>query len=375
MVGRRCDQCGALPSWGFVIEAGSRDSRRRRIVRRGFSTKAEASKAAVALSAEVVSDEYVAPSKTHFGRWLDDWLLSLQQRVKPSTLASYTSIVETHLRPSFGDVQIQAIHRAHLERYYDRLLASGVSTGTAKNVHAVLRKALADAVDRKLITSNPAADAFKLRVEREERAAWTEQELRAFLAEAKRHRLGPLMRVAAMTGMRRGEVLGLGWRGIDLHKRTVHVSRSLTKSSAGLAIVDPKSRRARRTIEIDEETARQLREWRSAQLEEAMTFGRVAWAAADVHSLVFTRQDGSPNDPDTVSRTVPRLAIAAGVTPLTFHCLRHTHATLLLKGGEPLHLVSRRLGHSSAAFTADRYSHVLPGQGEEAVARLSLAVD
>ena len=373
--GRRCEECGSAPSWGFIIEDGKRDGRRHRIVRRGFTTKAEAGEAGVVLAAELAADEFVAPSSTTISKWLDDWIGSQRQNLKPSTLASYQSIIETHLKPVLGDLRLQDLHRSHLESYYVRLANGSVKSGTVKNVHAVLRKALADAVSRSLLTSNPAVDAFKIRVQREEMSVWTEEELRFFLGHVRSHRVGPLMRIAAMTGMRRGEILGLKWRDVDATAGVIHVNRALTRGSTGPVLVEPKTSRARRAIELDNETAGQLGAWKPAQLEEALQFGRASWNQNNKNGLIFTRSDGSPSDPDTVSHLFTKLCIGAGVPVIRFHDLRHTHATLLLKDNTPLHVVSRRLGHSSAAFTADRYSHVLPGQAFEAVSRLSAMVD
>jgi integrase len=233
------------------VQAGTREGRRRRIVRRGFATIAAAEEAGLALAAELAADEFVAPSAMAMSRWLDDWLTMQEQRVKPSTLASYRSIVETHLKPGLGNMKIQELHRSHLELYYDRLVASGTKSGTVKNIHSVLRKALADAVGRKLLSSNPAIDAFHIRVTRQEMEIWTAEEMRTFLSATRQHRLGPVMRFAVMTGMRRGEILGLGWRASDLEAKGVQVQRSLAKSDGGPVLVEPKSRRARRSVDIE----------------------------------------------------------------------------------------------------------------------------
>jgi integrase len=239
------------------------------------------------------------------------------------------------------------------------------------NVHQILRTALGDAERAGLVHRNVARlmDPPCHGVAPEQQC-WNEHQLRTFLQVAMTHRLGPAIWLAAMTGMRRGEVLGLRWSDIDLDAATLSIRRSVSCTGYQVHTTPTKTRTSRRAIDLDPRTMGVLREWRHQQLSE---LGAVA---AD--GTVFTRPDGGPVHPHALSQIVGRLQHAAGVPPIRLHDLRHTHATLMLKHGVPLKVVSERLGHSTPAFTMAVYQHVLPGMQRDAAntfARLIAPVD
>ncbi len=173
--------------------------------------------------------------------------------------------------------------------------------------------------------------------------------------------------------MRRGEVAQLAWRAVNLDNATV-------------TVVKAKTVRGRRTIDLDPGTVAALREQRAQQRRDRLAAGP-AWQE---HGVVLAHEDGSPIHPNSVSRAFTRAVercqrheqeqaeherrAAPSVPRITLHALRHTHATLLLAAGVPLHVVSRRLGHASEAFTAQVYAHVLPQQGEQAAAAFAALV-
>lgn len=203
-------------------------------------------------------------------------------------------------------------------------------------------------------------------------------------------------RTAANTGARRGELVGLRWRHLDLDATTLTVVESRVKAQVGVQSTGVKSARSQRTVDLDLETVRVLREHRAACLAERLALGLGAPSPDD---LVFVAEDHRPLHPDVVSQTFDRIvsrlrnhcaSCGEKVTKarcrqckadhgpplqITLHGLRHTHATLSLAAGVPLHVVSRRLGHANEASTARQYAHVLPQQGAEAAARFAALVD
>jgi integrase len=196
---------------------------------------------------------------------------------------------------------------------------------------------------------------------------WDTDQLRVFLEATSEDRHFPLWRLTAMTGMRRGEVLGLRWDDVDFKASTVTVNRQRSRGERAVVVSPPKTDRGRRTIDIDGETALVLREWRRRQLEERVAY-EGEWQDT---GLIFTRKDGSPPDPDVTSQRFVRLVARTGLPRIRIHDLRHTHATLLLLAGVPPHVVSMRLGHRNVAFTLQRYAHVLPQQQADAVKHLA----
>jgi integrase len=185
------------------------------------------------------------------------------------------------------------------------------------------------------------------------------------------HELFPLLRLAATTGMRRGEVLGLRWRDVDLQRGVLQVVQQRVRGADALTYGPPKTSRGRRRIDLDPATVSALREHRRRQLEDRLAFGP-GYIDAD---LVFARADGSPLDPDVVSRSFERLARRVGLTPIRFHDLRHTHATLALAAGIHPKVVQERLGHSSVSITLDLYSHAVPAMQADAASRIAAIVD
>ena len=175
--------------------------------------------------------------------------------------------------------------------------------------------------------------------------------------------------LAASTGMRRGEVLGLRWVDVDLELARVAVRQTRVLAGRQVVTSEPKTSRGRRSIALDPRTVAALRSWRAAQLEE-----RLAWGAAWTDSgLVFTREDGTPMHPEWLSDAFDWRIRTTGLPRIRFHDLRHTHASLGLAAGVPVKVMSERLGHSTSSFTADAYQHVTPaleGHAASTVARL-----
>jgi integrase len=248
-----------------------------------------------------------------------------------------------------------------------------LSPKTASYIHTIVHKTLADAVEAGLIHTN-VADRIRpprpSQMSSRSGAAWDEHELARFLADcAPGTRLEAIWRLTAMTGMRRGELLGLRWRDIDLGAGRLAVRRTLVLVAYQVVESTPKGHVAR-TIDLDSKTVSALRAHRERQQADREEWG------TDYHEgdLVAAREDGSPIHPDTFSRSFAILVRDAGLRPIRLHDLRHTHATLALKAGAPVNVVSERLGHASPAFTLKHYAHVLPGMQAAAAAAVAALV-
>lgn len=167
------------------------------------------------------------------------------------------------------------------------------------------------------------------------------------------------------SGLRLGELLGLGWEDVDIEHATITVLRRALQylSGDGLALREPKTARARRRIPLGQTAIETLKRLRRRQLEERLAAGPTYTDSG----LVFTDAVGRALKPYSVSQRFAAFVRASGLGPLRFHDLRHAHATLLLTRGVHPKIVSERLGHASIGITLDTYSHVLPGMQEEAV--------
>jgi integrase len=175
--------------------------------------------------------------------------------------------------------------------------------------------------------------------------------------------------LAANTGMRRGEVLGLTWRNVDVDNGRLVVEQQVQSVEYEASVADVKTAGSRRTIDLDPRTVAVLKTWRRQQIERRLSTGR-----RDTDEFVFTHPNGGPIHPDLFSKSWGRLMAKSKGRRIRLHDLRHTHATILLKAGVPVKVVSERLGHSSPAFTIDVYQHVLPGMQADAAAAFGEAV-
>lgn len=187
--------------------------------------------------------------------------------------------------------------------------------------------------------------------------------MRTFLEHVRDDRLYAAYVLAATTGMRRGEVLGLRWQDVDLDHGRVSVSQTLVVVSGyDVQYSEPKTAKGRRSIALDENTREALKEWRERQSVERALWGD-AYTDAD---LVFARENGTPLHPDLFSDAFWRHVAEAKLPRIRFHDLRHTHATLALAAGVHPKVVSERLGHASVVITLDTYSHAIPAMQETA---------
>ena len=359
-------------TYSIVLDLGrGPNGKRIRKWHSGFETKKEAEQAKVELLAALGRGAYVAPSKRTIGPFLrEDWLPGLRAQVRPSTWAEHKSKVEVHLVPAIGGVLLQRLTPGHLNALYADLLERGLSARTVLHVHATIRRALADAARWGLVPRNVALLASPPRPGRPELQVWTAAELRAFLAHVEGDRLYALWLLAASTGMRRGELLGVQWSDVDLGRVRIAVRRSLVTVGHEVVVSEPKTAKGRRSVALDPATVAGLKAWRKQQTAE-----RLAWGPAWTDSgLVFTREDGRPLHPREVTRAFSRHVLDARVPIIRLHDLRHTHATLALAAGAHPKVVQERLGHANIAITLDTYSHVVPALEEQAARTVAALV-
>ncbi len=371
--------CGGEVAWVYAVDVSVPGSkRRRRRVRSGFATKKEALAALRDAQQADATGKLVEPTRMTVGEYLTEWLAATRNRLGHGLSATgwrdYEVHVRRHITPGIGDVPLQVLNRNHVKAFYGWVQDGHSSRGgrrpapkTVHNIHLTLHRALEDAVDDGLIVRNPTSGARQAPKAGPEMLTWDTDQLRSFFDQGANDRLFPLWRLTALSGMRRGEVLGLRWDDIDFKASTVTVNRQWKRGERGFVLSPPKTSRGRRTIDIDSETVAILRRWRRAQLEERMAC-EGDWQGT---GFIFTRKDGRPHDPDVVSQRFNRMVTHAELPRVRYHDLRHTHATLLLLAGVPPHVVSMRLGHRSVAFTLQQYAHVLPQQQADAVERLA----
>src|SRR5665811_18094 len=382
---QRCEGCGkrfwverrpkaSCPSCGGALRE---TEERRRETKSGFATQKECQAAMNKLLVAVEQHNYSAPTKASVKEYLaKEWLPAVKATIRPSTYNSYVQHVDCHIVPHIGTVKLQKLSGSQVNALYAKLAESGRKDGksglspmTIHHVHACLHKACKDAVRWGHISRNPldAADPPRNKGDgTKEMRTWTKEQVKAFLEAMKDERLSPLWHTIALTGMRRGEAIGLKWSDVDLENARLSVRRALIPTSREVVVSEPKTAKGRRVIALDAGTVEVLKAQAARQLEEETDCAD--WSDS---GLVFTAENGGALDPESVSRYF-RQAVKLSLLPqIRLHDLRHTHATLALQAGIHPKVVSERLGHATISITLDTYSHAIPAMQEEAAALIA----
>ena len=331
-------------------------------------TKKEAERVLRERLATIENGGYVAKHKETVKGFLLGWLETYAAtNVTLRTLHGYRGYVKRYLDPTIGAIPLQSLTVRHIQAVYAGMLDKGLSNTTVVQVHRILRESLKHAVKWGVLTRNVADAASPPKVQRKQMDMWDVETVCRFMEEAKESRFGDLYSLAILTGLRRSELCGLRWQQVDLVRGSVSVVGTLQRITGyGLVEGQPKTARSRRSIALSPQATDVLHSIRGQQIEQQLEAGPV-WQNTD---YVFTGTDGSPIAPDMISKDFCALVRKYGLPHLTFHGLRHAHATLLLTSGVHAKVVSERLGHSNIGITMDTYSHVLPGLQEQAALAL-----
>jgi integrase len=305
--------------------------------------------------------------------FLDGWLEgTVKGSVKTTTYESYERVIRCHIKPEIGRHKLKTLAPDHVQALYQRKLDAGLAPGTVRLVHSVLSRALDQAVKWGIVPRNVCKVTTPPKPNSEEIKPLDAEQARQILKAASGDRLEALYVLAVTAGLRIGELLALRWQDVDLEASGARLCVRRTKSTAkgGPVFTTPKNGRGR-SIKLTRQAVEALKAHRAAQNAERLKAGSL-WQD---HGLVFCTHGGKPLDSHNVARTSFKpLLKRAGLPDIRFHDLRHTCATLLLSCGHHPKLVQELLGHASVALTLDRYSHVLPGMGDQTAAAMEAAL-
>ncbi len=294
-------------------------------------------------------------------RWLDT---AAKPKLRAKSYQSYESLLRRYIRPVLGERILSAVTPLDVQGAYQKMIDRGLSSRTVRYTHSVLRSAVRQAIRWRLLLQDPTDGAQLPRLGRREMRVFTAQQSRIFLSAVLKTHYGPVFAVALTTGMRPSEYLALKWQDIDWDRGTVSVVRTLERSAGAWCFAETKRNRSRRIIKFQDwvlETIKNLR---------ARTIRQTGSSRPDNSELVFTSPVSHPIYSDKLAKRFKAILRHNGLPMIRLYDLRHTAATLALSAGVPPKVVAEQLGHASAAFTLDVYSHLLPHMQEEAAIKV-----
>jgi integrase len=328
--------------------------------------------------------EYVDPTRATLGEFLDRWERDWAAvNVSPKTLERYKELLRVHVRPYLAGLPIQKLAPSHLAELYPKLLREGrkpqngaqkavpgLSPRTVGHVHRVLHKALAVAAKWNVVIRNIASVVEPPKITDTELEILSEDQAREILQKLRGRPLYITVLLALTTGMRRGELLALRWRDIDLDGAKLRVEQSIEQTKAGLRFKPPKTKHGRRSIGLPALVIAELRAHRKDQQEQRL---RLGMGKIPDDGLVLCRWDGKPRDPNGTTHEWIRTLRELKLPMVNLHALRHTHASQLIASGMDVLTISRRLGHGSPTITLGVYGHLFRNTDAQAVAVVEAA--
>jgi integrase len=369
---------GSTWTWHVDVGVDPVTGRRRQQTKGGFKAKRECQAALNEALAALRAGTFVEPSKRTLDSFLvSEWLPAVRN-LRPSTFSNYRTHIRTWVLPALGPIPLQQLSPAQLNAFYQELLADGrlrdgqgMAPKTVQNIHAILHRALRDAMRWGYVARNVADAVDPPKGLPAERQVWTPEQLRAFLTHVREDRLYAAWLLVATTGLRRAELAGLRWVDVDFEVGRVSPRRPRVVVDYAVVESDAKTPKGRRSLALDPVTFATLKAHRVRQAEEKTIVG----PGYQDSGLVFTMPDGSPIHPQRISAWFVQHTRAAGLPRIRLHDVRHSYATAALAAGVSPKVISQRLGHATIAITMDTYSHIIPGldeQAAETVARLIL---
>ena len=320
--------------------------------------------------------DVVRSGKYTVAEWVRLWFETYSKpSIREQTAYYYNNYIEKHIVPGIGNIKLDKLTTLQIQQFYNKLKTSGrvqryehielkdkgLSNRFIRGVHGVLNSALEQAVKERLITANPAEGCKLPKIEKKEMKVLLPEQIGAYLQEANKRGLLPAYYLELTSGLRRGELLALLWTDLDVENMTISVTKQVNRINGQLKVSQPKTSNSIRTIPIPKQAVDLL------ILEHEKH--------PDNPYMFPSPKTGTMYDPDSFRHTHEKILAAAGIEHIRFHDLRHTFATLSLQNGVDVKTLSNTLGHYSAGFTLDTYTHATQRMKREAADTIGSVID
>lgn len=344
--------------WIGVLELGhGADGRPVRTKVRG-KTRDEVNTKLEQLRAQREAGVEIVARTTTFSEIAEVWLeRGLPNDLTENTRANYERILRINVEPTLGTMRVTGIRSEHVEAMLDAMADADKSAATMRHALNLTRRVLRFAMTRDIVTRNVAEPVQPRRGPRAERHGLTPKQARRLLKVAREDRLGNLLTLSLLLGLRPGEAAGLTWKHVKLEGSdpTITIAASLRRQPDGqMVLAEPKTTSSRRRLRLPAQAVDALHRQKTSQDADRMAAGK-AWT--NKLGLVFTTEVGTPLDPSNVRRSMSNMAKRANIEHLHPHLLRHAAASLLSAAGVPIEDISDTLGHRSITVTAEIYRH------------------
>lgn len=366
-------------SFRLVVDIGfdvtGKRERRYRTVKCKNKTEAKAELAKFIV--EVESGEYIAPQKMLFSSFVDEWKEKYaRKQLAPKTYENYLYCIKQRILPIFGNKRVDQITTFHILNFLEDLGKDGVRSDGSKGglssasiqfYHRVLKNIFTRCVEWKVIKENPVSSIKKPKVQSKKARVFTEEQVKELMSHLAKEDMKWKMIVtfAITTGMRRGEILGLEWRHIDLERKKIYVKQALSYTKEdGYIFKETKNKNSVRTTSISDGVVNQLKKYKLYKKKEKLRTGLTI--EENVRDLLFSTTEGLPMYPSSISSWWKERLMKYDLPHIRFHELRHTSATLLINQGVHMKTISARLGHSRIGTTMDLYGQALESADEKA---------
>jgi integrase len=309
------------------------------------------------------------------GAFFEHWLQHMKSQVAPRTHERYGEIARKNLIPLLGSIRLTQLKPPQISSAYATALTAGGKNGsrlsprTVHHCHRVLKQALKQAVRWQMLASNPADAVDPPKVERRSMQTYDTAQTAKLIDVMRDTPLFIPTLLAALCGLRRGEISALKWGSINLEAAQLAVVQSAEQLNNSVRLKEPKSGRGR-TVALPSLVVEELKVHRVKRAEALL---KVGIRLSEEH-FVCCHDDGSMMRPTYLTHQWIKTIRATGLPVRRLHDLRHSHATQLLANGIHPKIASERLGHSKVGITLDLYSHVMPGMQEDAAARIDAAL-